>query len=238
MTALSVNINKVALVRNSRGCDEPNVLKFSQDLIECGAQGITLHPRPDGRHALYSDVFDLKEAIDVELNVEGYPSEDFIDMVCKAKPAQCTLVPDPPDALTSDAGWDCKDNLEFLQSVCAKLKAEGIRSSIFLDPDPSQVEYAKATGTDRIELYTQAYAEAYGTDEFEQVFEGYRATAQAAVEAGLEVNAGHDLNQENLKYLKDNLPGLDEVSIGHALVCEMLYDGMQKTIQGYLNCLR
>jgi pyridoxine 5-phosphate synthase len=238
MTVLSVNINKVALVRNSRGCDEPNVLQFSKDLIKCGAQGITLHPRPDGRHALYSDVFELKDNIDVELNVEGYPSEDFLAMVCESKPAQCTLVPDPPDALTSDSGWDCKKNLEFLQGVCKRIKDAGVRVSIFLDPDPAQVEFAKATGTDRIELYTQAYAETYGTDEFGQVFEGYRATAQAAVDAGLEINAGHDLNQENLAFLKNNLPGLDEVSIGHALICEMLYDGMQNTISGYLNCLK
>lgn len=238
MTALSVNINKVALLRNSRGCDEPNVLKFSQDLIKLGAQGITLHPRPDGRHALYSDVLELKKNIDVELNVEGYPTEDFLQMVCETKPDQCTLVPDPPDALTSDSGWDCEKNMEFLQKVVARLKAEGIRVSIFLNPDPVQVNFAMKTGTDRIELYTQAYAEAYGTDDFDKVFAGYFATAARAVELGVGVNAGHDLNQENLTYLKKNLPGLAEVSIGHALIAEMLYQGMSTTVKNYLDCLK
>lgn len=238
MTALSVNINKVALLRNSRGCDEPNVLQFSQDLIKLGAEGITLHPRPDGRHALYSDVYELKKNIDVELNVEGYPSEDFLEMVCEVKPDQCTLVPDPPDALTSDSGWDCEKNMDFLQKVVARLQAEGIRVSIFLDPDPVQVNFAMKTGTDRIELYTQSYAESYGTDAFEKVFAGYFATAARAVELGVGVNAGHDLNQENLTYLKQNLPGLAEVSIGHALISEMLYQGMETTIKNYLDCLK
>ncbi len=238
MTALSININKVALLRNSRGCDEPNVLKFSQDLISLGANGITLHPRPDGRHALFSDVKELKENIDVELNVEGYPSEDFLAMVCEYKPEQCTLVPDPPDALTSNAGWDCEKNLEFLQGVCERLKGHGIRVSIFLDPDPIQANYAVQTGTDRIELYTQEYAETYGTGAFESVFAKYFATAARAVELGLGVNAGHDLNQENLTYLKQNLPGLAEVSIGHALIAEMLYQGIENTVANYLDCLK
>ncbi|WDE97062.1 pyridoxine 5'-phosphate synthase [Lentisphaera profundi] len=237
MTALSVNINKIALLRNSRGCDEPNVLQFSKDLIKHGAQGITLHPRPDGRHALYSDVTELKKNIDVELNVEGYPSEDFLQMVCEAKPDQCTLVPDPPGALTSDSGWDCEKNMDFLESVVARLKAEGIRVSIFLNPDPVQVNFAMKTGTDRIELYTQAYAETYGTDAFDRTFAGYFAAAARAVELGLVVNAGHDLNQENLTYLRNNLPGLAEVSIGHALISEMLYQGMETTIKNYLDCL-
>ena len=237
MTALSVNINKIALLRNSRGCDEPNVLQFSKDLIKYGAQGITLHPRPDGRHALYSDVTELKNNIDVELNVEGYPSEDFLQMVCEAKPDQCTLVPDPPGALTSDSGWDCEKNMDFLESVVGRLKAEGIRVSIFLNPDPVQVNFAMKTGTDRIELYTQAYAEAYGTDAFDRTFAGYFAAAARAVELGLVVNAGHDLNQENLTYLRNNLPGLAEVSIGHALISEMLYQGMETTIKNYLDCL-
>jgi pyridoxine 5-phosphate synthase len=238
MTALSVNINKVALLRNSRACDEPNVLKFSKDLIDLGVQGITLHPRPDERHARYSDVYVLKKNIDVELNVEGYPSEDFLKMVCEVKPDQCTLVPDPPDAITSDSGWDCEKNMEFLQCVVQKLKDHGIRVSIFLDPDPIQVNFALKTGTDRIELYTQEYAEAYENDNFEKVFNKYFATAARAVELGIGVNAGHDLNQQNLSYLKQNLPGLAEVSIGHALISEMLYQGMETTIKKYLKCLK
>ena len=234
MTLLSVNVNKIALLRNSRGHDYPNVLKVSQDLIKAGAQGITIHPRPDERHAKYADSQILKDAIDVELNIEGYPSEKFLDMVCEVKPAQCTLVPDAPDAITSNAGWDCKTHHEYLKTITDRLRANGIRSSIFLDPDPSQVEYAVRSGADRIELYTEEFADSYGTERQEEVMAAYRSTAEVAAANGLGVNAGHDLNQENLKYFAENIPALLEVSIGHALVVEMLYDGMDKTIAGYL----
>ena len=238
MALLSVNVNKIALLRNSRGADFPNVLKVSQDLVELGAHGITIHPRPDERHIKYSDAYELKEALDVELNIEGYPTESFLNMVCEVKPAQCTLVPDPPEALTSNAGWDCKTNMKFLQEVCQRLKSAGVRVSIFLNPDPEQVPYAADTGTDRIELYTEGYASSYGTENQESEFAMYKATASAAVAAGLGVNAGHDLNQDNLAFFADNIPELLEVSIGHALVVEMLYQGMPTTVTNYLNILK
>lgn len=238
MTLLSVNVNKIALLRNSRGADFPNVLKVSQDLVALGAHGITIHPRPDERHIKYSDAFELKEALNVELNIEGYPTDSFLDMVCEVKPAQCTLVPDPPEALTSNAGWDCKANMEFLQKVISRLQSCGVRASIFLNPDPEQVPCAADTGTDRIELYTEAYASAFGKEEQESVFAMYKATADAATAAGLGVNAGHDLNQENLAYFAKNIPELLEVSIGHALVVEMIYQGMPVTIENYLKILK
>ena len=238
MTLLSVNVNKIALLRNSRGADFPNVLKVSQDLVALGAHGITIHPRPDERHIKYSDAYELKKHLDVELNIEGYPTESFLDMVCEVKPAQCTLVPDPPEALTSNAGWDCKENMEFLQKVIARLKTAGVRTSIFLNPDPEQVPYAVDTGTDRIELYTEGYATAYGTDEQESSFAYYKSTADVATAAGLGVNAGHDLNQENLGFFSKNIPHLLEVSIGHALVVEMLYQGMETTVKNYLEILK
>jgi pyridoxine 5-phosphate synthase len=234
---LSVNVNKIALLRNSRGADFPNVLKVSQDLIKLGAHGITIHPRPDERHAKYSDAYILKENIDVELNIEGYPSVDFLDMVCEVKPAQCTLVPDAPDAITSNAGWDCSKNIEVLKPIIARLKANGIRTSIFLDPDPKQVPHAVMTGADRIELYTEEFARSFGTKTQEEVMSTYKATAKRAVAEGLGVNAGHDLSLENLKYFDDNIDGLLEVSIGHALVVEMLYKGMPETISEYLSIL-
>ena len=238
MALLSVNVNKIALLRNSRGADFPNVLKVSQDLVALGAHGITIHPRPDERHIKYSDAYVLKDALDVELNIEGYPSESFLDMVCEVKPAQCTLVPDPPEALTSNAGWNCIKNMKFLQEVSGRLKANGVRTSIFLNPDLEQVPYAADTGTDRIELYTESYASSYSTEEQESVFAAYKATADAAVAAGLGVNAGHDLNQENLGFFAKNIPELLEVSIGHALVVEMLYQGMPTTIKNYLEILK
>ena len=238
MALLSVNVNKIALLRNSRGADFPNVLKVSQDLVGLGAHGITIHPRPDERHIKYSDAYELKKALNVELNIEGYPTESFLEMVCEVKPAQCTLVPDPPEALTSNAGWDCKKNMKFLQDVCQRLKSAGVRVSIFLNPDPEQVPYAADTGTDRIELYTEGYASSYGTEDQESEFSMYKTTADAAVAAGLGVNAGHDLNQENLAYFAGNIPELLEVSIGHALVVEMLYQGMPTTVINYLNILK
>ncbi|MCH2204822.1 MAG: pyridoxine 5'-phosphate synthase [Lentisphaerales bacterium] len=237
MALLSVNVNKIALLRNSRGADFPNVLKVSQDLIKCGAHGITIHPRPDERHAKYADAYTLKENIDVELNIEGNPNERFLDMVCEVKPNQCTLVPDAPDAITSNAGWDCKNNLDYLKPIIARLKENGIRSSIFLDPDPSQVPFAAQTGTDRIELYTEFFATSYGTDKQNEVIAKYKTTAAAAVEHGLGVNAGHDLSLENLKFFDENIDGLLEVSIGHALVVEMLYKGMDQTILEYISIL-
>ena len=238
MTVLSVNVNKIALLRNSRGHDFPNLLKVSQDLVAAGAQGITIHPRPDERHAKYADAQALKDNLDVELNIEGYPCERFLDMVCEVKPAQCTLVPDEPNQITSDHGWDCVKHKDFLKETVARLKAEGIRVSIFLDPDPSQVAAAKETGTDRIELYTESYAKNYGTEKQEEVSQQFIDTAIAAHEAALELNAGHDLNQENLAHFAKVVPNLLEVSIGHALVVEMLYDGLEKTVQGYRNCLK
>ena len=238
MTQLSVNVNKIALLRNSRGADFPNVLKVSQDLVSLGAHGITIHPRPDERHIKYSDAYELKKALNVELNIEGYPTESFLDMVCEVKPAQCTLVPDPPEALTSSAGWDCKENMDFLQKVTNRLKASGVRSSIFLNPDPKQVPYAADTGTDRIELYTEDFASNHDTDKQESSFAMYKATAEAAIATGLGVNAGHDLDQKNLGFFVANIPGLLEVSIGHALVVEMLYQGMPTTIKNYLEILK
>lgn len=237
MALLSVNVNKIALLRNSRGADFPNVLKVSQDLITCGAHGITIHPRPDERHAKYADAYTLKEHLDVELNIEGNPNQRFLDMVCEVKPDQCTLVPDAPDAITSDAGWDCRNNLETLKPIISRLKENGIRTSIFLDPDPSQVPFAAETGTDRIELYTESFASSYGTDKQAEVIAKYKATAEAAVKHGLGVNAGHDLSLENLKFFDENIDGLLEVSIGHALVVEMLYKGMEQTISEYISIL-
>lgn len=238
MTLLSVNVNKIALLRNSRGHDFPNVLKVSQEIVALGAHGITIHPRPDERHIKYSDAYELKKNLSVELNIEGYPSESFLDMVCEVKPAQCTLVPDPPEALTSNAGWDCKNNLQYLQKVIEKLKSAGVRTSIFLNPDLEQVPYALDTGTDRIELYTEGYASAFGTDDQESAFALYKNTAEAATACGLGVNAGHDLNQENLGYFAKGIPSLLEVSIGHALVVEMLYQGMGTTITNYIKILK
>ena len=240
MTILSVNINKVALVRNSRGHDFPNVVQFSKDLIACGADGVTIHPRPDERHAKYQDAYDLKPVLDelgIELNIEGYPNERFLDMVCEVKPAQCTLVPDAPDAITSNAGWDCETHQEYLKEVCQRLQKEGIRASNFLDPDPKQVPFAAKTGTDRIELYTEAFADMYGTDEQQTTTQAYKTTADLATDFGLAINAGHDLDQKNLAYLVEQIPQIAEVSIGHALVVDMLYTGMDTTVKGYLNCL-
>ena len=238
MALLSVNVNKIALLRNSREADFPNVLRVSQDLVKFGADGITIHPRPDERHIKYADAYILKEALDVELNIEGYPTESFLKMVCEVKPAQCTLVPDPPEALTSSAGWDCKENLEFLQGVTQRLRQNGVRSSIFLNPDPEQVPYAVDCGTDRIELYTEGYASSYGQEDQDESFSWYKNTAEVAIQSGLGVNAGHDLNLENLAFFDQNITGLLEVSIGHALVVEMIYNGMETTINKYQQILK
>ncbi len=237
MVQLSVNLNKVALIRNSRGRNLPDVVQVAQDCVRFGANGITLHPRPDERHARKQDVFDLKAALEVELNVEGFPSEDFLQLVEQAKPAQCTLVPDPPDALTSNAGWDTVKHKYFLLEVIQRLQSVGIRTSIFIETDLNRIGMAQEIGTDRIELYTEAYASQYAKGHPEAV-EPYARAAAFAHELGLGVNAGHDLNLDNLKHFADQLPVLHEVSIGHALVCDALYLGLEETIRRYQACLK
>lgn len=233
MTTLSVNINKIALIRNSRGANMPNLLKVALDCERFGAQGITVHPRPDQRHVRFDDLFELKPNIATEFNIEGYPSEQFIDLVCQVKPTQVTLVPDAPDALTSNNGWDTKKEKELLKTVISRFKAQGIRTSIFVNPEPEMAIHAAETGTDRIELYTEAYASNYFVNR-DQAIAPYIETAKAALTVGLGINAGHDLNLDNLNFFKNNIPGLLEVSIGHALVCDSLYYGLQNTIRMYL----
>lgn len=236
MTKLSVNINKLATIRNSRGGNNPDVVQYARKIESYGAHGITIHPRPDQRHIRFDDVYNLKKVVTTEYNIEGYPSEDFIKMVIEVKPTQVTLVPDPPHVLTSNNGWDCQTHLEFLQSVIVRFKAEGIRTSIFLNPDVSMLEAAKATGTDRIELYTEAYATGFHKHP-EAAVKAYKETAAAALELGLGINAGHDLDLHNLKYFAQEVPGLLEVSIGHALICDALEFGMENTVRMYLNQL-
>lgn len=236
MVQLSVNLNKVALVRNSRGRNLPDLVAVAKDCVRFGADGITLHPRPDERHARKQDIYDLKEVLDVELNVEGYPSESFLQMVEEVKPAQCTLVPDPPEALTSNAGWDTLKFKHFLLDIILRLQAKGIRTSIFIETDLDLIEGAREIGTDRIELYTEAYASQYdGGDP--SAIEPYARAAAFASELGLGVNAGHDLNLNNLQWFADHIPSLEEVSIGHALVCDALYLGLEETIRRYQACL-
>ncbi|MBD2713856.1 pyridoxine 5'-phosphate synthase [Microvirga sp. STR05] len=232
MTKLSVNINKIATLRNARGHNRPDLLQAARDCERFGAQGITVHPRPDERHIRYQDVRDLKAVVTTELNVEGNPTPDFLDLVREVRPEQVTLVPDAPDAITSNAGWDTLQHQIFLIGVVQELKALGCRVSIFLDPNPEMVKAAVATGTDRIELYTEDYARLYPTDPA-AALAPYRAAAVLAQQLGLGLNAGHDLDLDNLAYLKQNLPGLEEVSIGHALVCDALYLGLENTIQLY-----
>ncbi|MFN6048465.1 MAG: pyridoxine 5'-phosphate synthase [Bacteroidota bacterium] len=234
---LSVNVNKIATIRNARGGNNPNVLQVALDCERFGAQGITVHPRPDERHIRFTDVHDLSTNIATEFNIEGYPSEDFLQLIEKVKPHQVTLVPDPPHVLTSNAGWDTITHQEFLTQTIARIKLAGARVSIFLDPNPDLIASANATGTDRIELYTEAYASQFHQNPATAIAP-YVATANAALEAGLGINAGHDLDLHNLRYLAQNLPGLAEVSIGHALVCDALYHGLQNTIQLYLRALK
>lgn len=236
MTKLSVNINKIATLRNARGGDFPSVTEAAIKIQEFGAQGITIHPRPDERHITRKDVYDLKPLVHTEFNIEGNPHRPFIDMVLEVKPEQVTLVPDADDAITSNAGWDCKKHQDFLKEVIAEFKNAGIRTSIFLDPNPEMVQYAASTGTDRIELYTEAYAKDY-TNNKEAAIKPYYETAVKATEFGLGINAGHDLSLDNLKYFADNIPNLLEVSIGHALIGEALYMGMENTLQAYLKRL-
>ncbi len=237
MTKLSVNINKIATLRNARGGNVPNVLKVALDCEQFGAQGITVHPRPDERHIRYSDVRELKPLLKTEFNIEGYPDKTFMDLVLEVQPAQVTLVPDPPHVLTSNAGWDTKKHLDFLTDVVKTFKSAGIRTSLFMEANSELIVLAAKTGTDRIELYTEEYARDYAKNR-DMAVAPYVIAAKQAAECGLGLNAGHDLSLENLKFLKQQLPNLDEVSIGHALIADALYFGLENTIQLYLNCLR
>ena len=232
MTRLSVNINKVATLRNARGGSLPDVVKFAIDCESFGAQGITVHPRPDERHITYKDVYDLKEVVSTEFNIEGYPSDRFMQLVIDVKPTQVTLVPDPPEAITSNAGWDTIRNFDFLKEICESLKNAGIRSSIFVNPESEMILKAAETGVDRIELYTEPYAKNYMIDR-DKAVAPYSEAAIVAKNAGLGVNAGHDLNLENLAFFHTKIPFLDEVSIGHALISDALYYGIKETIRRY-----
>lgn len=240
MTTLSVNVNKLATLRNARGKNTPNVLQMTFDMIQYGAQGITVHPRPDGRHIRKDDVYAIANAIDVEFNIEGYPSPDFLELVLDVCPAQCTLVPDPPGVLTSNAGWNVCEQADFLTTVVQRLQTAGIRTSLFVDPyrlETQDMDALLTTRTDRVELYTEAYADAYSGPLRNEVIARYRDVAEIINGMGIGLNAGHDLNLENLSYFVEFIPWIQEVSIGHALVCDALYLGMQETIVRYLKCL-
>lgn len=232
MTQLSVNINKIATLRNARGADNPNVVKVALDCERFGAQGITVHPRPDERHIRYQDAVDLAKVVTTEFNIEGYPDQRFMQLIRAVKPAQATLVPDPPDAITSNSGWDTIAHQTMLQEIVAELHEMGTRVSIFINPEAKYFEPAKLTGTDRVELYTEPYAAHYHQDR-EKAVRPYVEVAQIAKELGLGLNAGHDLDLHNLAYLKQQIPFLEEVSIGHALICDALYYGLENTIQMY-----
>jgi len=232
MTQLSVNINKIATIRNARGGNTPNVCQVALDCEHFGAQGITVHPRPDERHIRRSDVWELKSILKTEFNIEGYPSVDFINLVTSVKPHQVTLVPDPPEAITSSAGWDTVTNLEFLKEVVAGFQRVGIRVSIFVDTNLKNIEYAALTGTDRVELYTEPYATNYSVDR-EKAVAPFVAAAVLAKKLGLGLNAGHDLSLVNLAYFHSMIPWLEEVSIGHALISDALYFGLEDTIKRY-----
>ncbi|NVO09679.1 MAG: pyridoxine 5'-phosphate synthase [Bacteroidales bacterium] len=237
MTRLSVNINKIATLRNARGGNIPNVLKIAIDCQKYGAEGITVHPRPDERHIRYQDVHDIKPIITTEFNIEGYPSDSFIQLVLSVHPHQVTLVPDPPNALTSSAGWDTIKNKDYLKQVVSTFKKNGIRTSIFVDPDPEMVKNAADTDTDRVELYTEPYASSFNTNQ-QLAIEPFIIAAEVAKKVGLGLNAGHDLNLENLNFFAKNIPNLLEVSIGHALIADALYFGLENTIQMYLKQIR
>ncbi len=236
MTNLSININKVATLRNARGENMPDVAKFAGNCEAFGAQGITVHPRPDERHIRRQDLFDLKNVITTEFNIEGYPGEEFMNLVLTIKPEQVTLVPDKPDQLTSNHGWDVEANFDLLTEVVERLQQAGIRTSIFVDPDPEVIRLAAKTGADRVELYTKAYADNYAKDP-EAAVTPYVIASKVAHSVGLGVNAGHDLNLVNLRYFHEQLPYLDEVSIGHAVICDALYLGISETIRQYRECL-
>lgn len=233
MTRLSVNINKIATLRNSRGGNMPNVLQCAKDCENFGAQGITVHPRPDARHIRYDDVRELKQVISTEFNIEGNPIPSYVDLVCEVVPAQVTLVPDAEDAITSNAGWDTVKNREFLTEICTEFRNHGIRTSIFINPDPAMAEGAARCGCDRVELYTEGYARNFPGNP-QKAVEPYYKAAKTARECGLGLNAGHDLNLDNLHYFVQTIPWVDEVSIGHAIICDALYLGLEKTIASYL----
>ena len=236
MTRLSVNINKVATLRNARGGDVPNVVKVALDCEDFGADGITVHPRPDERHIRRKDVYDLRPLLRTEFNIEGYPTPEFMDLVLKVKPHQVTLVPDSPTQLTSNAGWDTKTHFDFLNEVLDEFNNAGIRTSVFVSTDAEMIEYAAKAGADRVELYTEPYATFYPEDR-DKAIAPFVEAAQLAKNLGLGVNAGHDLNLENLDFFNKNIPWLEEVSIGHALICDALYHGLQETIALYKACL-
>lgn len=237
MTKLSVNINKVATLRNARGGNNPDVEKVALDCEQFGAEGITVHPRPDERHIRYADVYALRPVLKTEFNIEGYPSKEFIDLVLRVKPTQVTLVPDAPDQITSNCGWDTKTHQAFLTELMDTFGEAGIRTSIFVGTDLELIEYAAKTGADRVELYTEPYASLYPKNP-EAAVAPFIKAAERVHKLGMGLNAGHDLSLMNLKYFHDNIPWLDEVSIGHALICDALYLGLKKTIEEYKNCLR
>lgn len=232
MTKLSVNINKVATIRNARGGNIPNVCNIALDCEKFGADGITVHPRPDQRHIRYADVYDLKPILTTEFNIEGNPNAEFTKLVLAIKPQQVTLVPDAHDAITSDAGWDTVRNIDFLSRITEEFQQAGIRVSIFVDADPKMVEYAAKAGADRVELYTEPYATLYPTNK-EKAILPFIEAAKMAKNCGMGLNAGHDLSLENLEYLIQNIPWINEVSIGHALIADALYMGLEKTIKAY-----
>jgi pyridoxine 5-phosphate synthase len=240
MTTLSVNVNKLATLRNSRGGNNPDVVQTVLEIIAYGAHGITVHPRPDGRHIRRADVYNIAKAITVEFNIEGYPDTAFIDLIKEVKPAQCTLVPDPPEVLTSNAGWAIEKNLVFLKTVIETLHQQGVRTSLFVDPhtlSAKDLALLSVTGTDRVELYTEAYARHYGTAQEAATLQRYQNAATAIHNLGIELNAGHDLNLDNLRPFLISIPTIKEVSIGHALICDALHFGMKETIARYLACL-
>jgi len=237
MTRLSVNINKIATLRNARGANNPDVIKTALDCERFGAEGITVHPRPDERHIRFNDVIELKRVVSTELNIEGYPDARFLALIRETNPSQATLVPDGPDVLTSNAGWDTIKQHNYLKEIIAEIKSQGVRVSVFVDPVVSMVEGAKKAGADRIELYTEPYASQYHKNR-EAAVKPYIEAAKAAYSVGLGINAGHDLDLHNLAFLKNSIANLDEVSIGHALICDALYLGLENTIQMYLRQLR
>jgi pyridoxine 5-phosphate synthase len=237
MTRLSVNINKIATLRNARGGNNPDVIKTALDCERFGAEGITVHPRPDERHIRYADVIELKKVVTTEFNIEGYPDERYLKLIRETKPAQATLVPDGPDAITSNAGWDTVKNKKLLTEIITEIKSMGVRVSVFVDPSVKMVEGAKEIGADRIELYTEPYASHFHKNK-ETAVKPYIEAARVAHSLKLGLNAGHDLDLDNLNYLKKSIPTLDEVSIGHALICDALYFGLENTIQLYLRQLK
>ncbi len=237
MVKLSVNVNKIAVLRNSRGGDIPSVVEAARTAIKAGCHGITVHPRPDARHITRQDVFDLAAMLTVEFNIEGYPSPEFLDLVCQVRPTQCTLVPDPPNVLTSNAGWDLGAGCDWLRDVLKRLRDHGIRSSLFVEADPARIPQARELGADRVELFTGPYAHAFGTDEGKRLLELHRESARVARAEGLGVNAGHDLNLKNIPPYVKAVKGLAETSIGHALISDAIYMGLTRAVKAYLKAL-